>query len=406
MAEDARRGARPASGPSVPADAPTGRPVWPATGRLTGLRLTARRWTALAVASALLLTGGLTVAWSGADEPDPADQVAIGWHTSEPPGRPTLRGLAPATVRFGTAVSARMLDDVPYRATLAADFTAVTPENAMKWEVLQPTPDRYDWTDADRIVELAQANGQAVYGHTLVWHSSVPAWVSESWSRERLRSLLRQHVMTVAARYRGKVWAWDVVNEVLAEDGSLRDTIWLRRLGPGYIADAFRWAREADPDARLFINDYDTEGRTRKADALWRLVRDLRAAGVPVQGVGFQSHLRSGRQPRDVTGNLRRFAALGVAVAITELDVRIPLPVSQEELVNQALLYQHMLAACLAVPTCESFTVWGFTDASSWIPHRYRGYGAACLFDAEMRPKQAHRALIAELQGRAPGAPR
>ncbi|MEU5720703.1 endo-1,4-beta-xylanase [Micromonospora sp. NPDC047738] len=319
---------------------------------------------------------------------------------------PTLRGLALPNVRMGTAVDDRLLaEDERYRTTLASQFNAITPENAMKWSVLEPARDHYDWGAADRLVEFAEANGQAVYGHTLVWYGSLPSWIDESWSPSQVRAVLRKHVTTVASRYRGRVWAWDVVNEVLAEDGSLRDTIWLRKLGPGYIADAFRWAREADPDARLFINEYGTEGRTKKSDALWRLVRDLRAQGVPIQGVGFQSHLRADQPPTDILGNLRRFAALGVVVAVTELDVRLKLPATPEKLVSQASLYQRVLAACLAVPTCESFTVWGFTDAGSWIPHRYQGYGAACVFDMGMRPKPAHGALVAELRERESASP-
>ncbi|MGC5330504.1 endo-1,4-beta-xylanase [Micromonospora sp. DT62] len=319
---------------------------------------------------------------------------------------PTLRDLMPANVRIGAAVDNRLYaSDDRYRAALTSDFNAVTAENAMKWANLQPEPGRYDWTASDQVVALAQAHGQAVYGHTLVWHSSVPSWVSESWSRERLRSVLRQHVTTTVSRYRGKVWAWDVVNEVLAEDGKLRDSIWLRKLGPGYLTDAFRWAHEADPDARLFINDYGTEGRTRKADGLFKLVRELRARGVPVHGVGFQAHLRSDNAPNDPTGNLRRFAALGVSVAVTELDVRIALPATTEKLLDQALLYQHMLRACLAVPTCESFTVWGFTDASSWISSHYPGYGAACLYDSGMKPKPARDALLHELRSRVAPSP-
>ncbi|MEV6372426.1 endo-1,4-beta-xylanase [Micromonospora musae] len=323
------------------------------------------------------------------------------WQTPPTPGWPVLRGLMPANVRIGSAVDGKLLaTDERYRSELAAQFNAVTAENAMKWVNLEPSPGVYDWSESDQVVKFAQANGQAVYGHTLLWHSSVPAWVSESWPRERIRELLRQHITTVVSRYRGKIWAWDVVNEVLAEDGSLRDSLWLRKLGPGYIADAFRWAHEADPDARLFINDYGTEGRGRKANGLLRLVRELRMAGVPVHGVGFQSHLRWDRAPEDATGNLRRFAALGVSVAITELDVRIQLPVDAEKLLDQALLYQHMLKACLAVSTCESVTLWGFTDTSSWISSHYPGFGAACVFDSDIRPKPAHEALVQELTSR------
>ncbi|MBB4957793.1 endo-1,4-beta-xylanase [Micromonospora polyrhachis] len=321
------------------------------------------------------------------------------------PDWPALRGLMPSNVRIGTAVNGQALaTNARYRAVLTSDFNAVTAENAMKWGQLQPTRDTYVWRASDDLVAFAQENGLAMYGHTLVWHHSVPPWVSESWSAEELRELLKQYITTVVSRYRGKIWAWDVVNEVLDEDGSLRDTIWLRKLGPDYIADAFRWAHAADPDARLFINDYGAEGRTGKADGLLRLIRKLRATGVPIHGVGFQGHLQWDKQPVDVAGNLQRFADLGIPVAITELDVRIQLPMTPEKLARQAMLYEHMLAACLAVSTCESFTLWGFTDASSWIPHNYPGYGAACLFDTDIRPKLAHSALVRALREGRPGA--
>ncbi|MGW0503778.1 endo-1,4-beta-xylanase [Micromonospora sp. NPDC003241] len=314
------------------------------------------------------------------------------------PDRPTLRELMPSGVRIGSAVDGRPLSlDPAYRALLGAEFNAVTTENAMKWRSLEPSEGVYVWAGADQLVEFAEQHDQEVYGHTLVWHSDVPTWVSPQWPAERVRSALKDHVTEVVSRYRGRVWAWDVVNEVLDEDGSLRDTLWLRKLGPGYIADAFRWAHAADPGARLFINDYGVEGRSRKADALLKLVGELRRDGVPVDGVGFQSHLPWDAPPPDLTANLRRFADLGLSVAITELDVRIELPVTPAKLKRQAETYRDVLRSCLALSACVSFTVWGFTDARSWIPGYHRGYGAACLFDEDLRPKPAYSALADEL---------
>ncbi|WP_433390608.1 endo-1,4-beta-xylanase [Micromonospora sp. KLBMP9576] len=350
------------------------------------------------VAVGLALVGRSTETLPVADGAGPAPAPSAGGT----PERQTLRDLMPPGVRIGTAADGRGLSlDPAYRALLGTEFNAMTAENAMKWRSLEPLPGVHAWAGADQLVEFAQQHGQAVYGHTLVWHSDVPKWVSPDWPAERVRAVLQEHVTTVVSRYRGRVWAWDVVNEVLDEDGRLRDTIWLRKLGPGYVADAFRWAHAADPAARLFINDYGVEGRTRKADALLRLVRDLRRAGVPVDGVGFQSHLRWDQSPRDLVGNLRRFAQLGVSVAITELDVRVALPASPQKLEQQAVLYRRVLRACLAVPACVSFTVWGFTDARSWIPGYHRGYGAACLFDSGLAPKPAHNALMDELRRQA-----
>ncbi|PWR08711.1 1,4-beta-xylanase [Micromonospora acroterricola] len=305
----------------------------------------------------------------------------------------------PSGVRIGSAADGRWLSlDPEYAELLGSEFGAVTAENAMKWGNLEPSPDVYAWTGADQLLTFAEQHDQAVYGHTLLGQNDVPKWVDPAWPAARLRTVLRDHVTTVVSRYRGRVWAWDVVNEALDEDGSLRDTLWLRKLGPGYVADVFRWAHAADPGARLFINDYGVEGRTRKADGLLAMVRDLRRAGVPVDGVGFQSHLQWDDRPRDLVGNLRRFAQLGVSVAITELDVRVELPETPAKLDRQAALYRQVLKACLAVTECVSFTVWGFTDARSWIPGYHEGYGAACLFDAALVPKPAYAALIDELR--------
>jgi endo-1,4-beta-xylanase len=361
----------------------------------------------LAVGAVLLAT--LVVVTASGHERSTGPSVA-GSATPSPPAptpeRDRLRDLMPPGVRIGTAIDGRALSlDSTYRDVLATEFDTVTAENAMKWRNLEPSEGVYAWVGADQLVAFAQRSRQSVYGHTLVWHNDVPQWVSPDWSPERLRAVLRAHVTAVVSHYRDRVWAWDVVNEALDEDGTLRDTLWLRKLGPGYIADAFRWAHAADPSARLFINDYGTEEPTRKSDALLRLVRDLRAQGVPVDGVGFQAHLESDRRPVGLAANLRRFAALGVSVAITELDVRVKLPASPEKLRQQAGVYRDVLAGCLSVPACVSLTVWGFTDARSWIPGYHRGYGAACLLDGQYRPKPAHTAMIELLSTRRPRGP-
>ncbi|MBQ1052829.1 endo-1,4-beta-xylanase [Micromonospora sp. C51] len=377
---------------------PPANPVRPPIGRSRSLRLPILLVSLMLVIAALFATGlVLVVKARGGESAEVAGSSPV---ASEPaaPGRKTLRELTPPGMRIGSAVDGRGLSlDPAYSTLLGTEFNAVTTENAMKWRNLEPLPGVYAWPGADQLVEFAERHGQQVYGHTLVWHSDMPKWVSPEWPAERIRTELRDHVTEVVSRYRGRVWAWDVVNEVLDEDGSLRETLWLRKLGPGYIADAFRWAHAADPGARLFINDYGIERRTRKADALLTLVRDLRRDGVPVDGVGFQSHLAWDEPPRDLSRNLRRFAELGVAVAITELDVRVELPATPEKLKRQAAVYRQVLSSCLAVPACVSFTVWGFTDSRSWIPGYHRGYGAACLFDADLSPKPAYLALVDEL---------
>jgi endo-1,4-beta-xylanase len=188
-----------------------------------------------------------------------------------------------------------------------------------------------------------------------------------------------------------------VVNEAFNADGSLRDSIWLRVLGPDYIAQVFRWAHAVDPSATLFLNEFGIEDSNGKTEAVYALVQRLRAEGVPIGGVGFQLHWTADPLPGGFLPTLRRFAALGVQVAVTEADVRIALPVTFDKLAAQASVYRQAVSACLAVSRCVSFTVWGFTDRYSWIPEHNTEDGAACLFDKAYRPKGAYRAVLAAL---------
>jgi endo-1,4-beta-xylanase len=324
--------------------------------------------------------------------------TAAGQNT--PTGK-ALRQLAkPTGVRIGTAVDTSALaDDATYRTLVSQQFDSVTPENVMKWEVVQPERNRYNFTEADTLVAFARANKQKVRGHTLVWHSQLPSWLTEgTWTKKQLRSILHEHVRTEVGHFRGKIWAWDVVNEAFNEDGTLRDSLWLKTLGPNYIADAFRWAHQADPKAILFYNDYNTEGRNAKSDAVYALVQELRADGVPIQGYGVQGHLSTEYDlPNDMPGNLHRFGKLGLRTAVTEADVRITLPVSPAERLAQSAGYSYMLQSCLLERSCISFTVWGFTDKYSWVPTTFPGEGSANIYTETYEAKPAYEALRRDL---------
>ena len=318
-------------------------------------------------------------------------------------GTRNLRDLAQKLgIRFGTAVDvAALRDEADYKAVVNREFTNLTAENAMKWESVEPQRGTYTWADADAIVDNARRHGQKVRGHNLVWHNQIPAWLTTgvadgTISDSELRTILRDHIMTEAGRYKGRIRAWDVVNEVIDEDGTLRQSIWLTHLGPGYIADAFRWAHQADPHAKLYINDYNIEWNTAKIDATIALIKDLQAKRVPIDGVGFQGHL--GIQydyPGDWANVMRRFAALHLEIAVTEMDVRMVLPVTPEKLATQAEYYRRALSDCLSVRACGEFTVWGFTDKHSWVSGTFAGEGAACLLDENLAPKPAYAALLA-----------
>jgi endo-1,4-beta-xylanase len=282
----------------------------------------------------------------------------------------------------GVAVRADLLGDKGYAAALTA-FSSVTPENELKWEDVEPGNGSYDFGPADRIVDFARAHGMAVRGHTLVWHLQNPGWLN-GLSRAQLRAALADHISTVMGHYAGRISEWDVVNEAVGDEGEPRPSLWLSKLGIGYIALAFRLAHQADPSAKLFYNDYGAEGMGRKADAVYALVATLRRAGVPIDGVGLQGHVDT-TPPPGYARNVARFAKLGLSVELTELDVRTKTDDAAAR-ADQAQQYTRLVAGC---PQCTRFTVWGLDDADSWVPTAYPGFGQATLLDGELRPKPA-----------------
>lgn len=277
-----------------------------------------------------------------------------------------------------------------YRRLFLAHYRSATPEIVMKMDALAPAPGRIDFTEADAFVRWARRHELAIHGHALVWGGQVPAWVKErDWQPGELRPWLESYVKTVVGHYRGRVDAWDVVNEPLAADGSPRRNFWLRELGPGYVADALRWAREANPGARLYVNDFNIEARSRKTHAMLALLKRLRDEGVPVDGIGLQSHLTSSFHPgrAELRSTMRRYAALGLTVDVSEMDVATR-PGRQAAL-QQARIYRRVAAACRDLSACSRFTTWGFTDASTWLGTAKR----PLPFTAAGDPKPAWRAI-------------
>jgi endo-1,4-beta-xylanase len=349
-------------------------------------------------AASVALLSGATASVATSATPSPTGSTG---NAVPDPTNATLRELAKHTrLEIGTAVDTSALrNDATYRNLVATQFSSVTPENVMKWEIVHPQRNRYDFTQADQLVAFARQHRQKVRGHTLVWHNQLPSWLtSGTWTREQLRAILREHIFTVAGHLRGSISAWDVVNEAFNDDGTMRDTIWLRVIGPDYIADAFRWAHQADPKAILFYNDYNVEGINAKSNAVYALVQQLARQGVPIQGFGAQGHL--GTQygfPPDVLQNLGRFGQLGLATAITEADVRSILPLDSAELWAQTAGYSLLLESCLLERSCISFTVWGFTDRYQWVPQTFPGQGAAAIYDENYNPRPAYDAMRRDL---------
>jgi endo-1,4-beta-xylanase len=311
-------------------------------------------------------------------------------------------------VLMGTAVRPAQLRESSYALVLAREYNLLEPEDSLKWEVLRPERNIFDFTDADRIVAFAQLHGMKVRGHTLAWTRQNPNWLSQgTYSQKELRSLLREHIKKVVEHYRGRIFAWDVVNEAMDEKGALRSSLWydlpgigLASQGTAYIEQAFRWAHEADPHALLFYNDGGGEALNVKSDALYRLMADFKRRGVPIDGIGLQMHMDLNADVRSIARNLRRFAELGLQVHITEADVGVPVDANRKiidagDLGRQAELYRNIVKTCIEQRGCTAFQTWGFTDKYSWINSSSHGTrGAALLFDAQYRPKAAYTAVI------------
>jgi endo-1,4-beta-xylanase len=287
------------------------------------------------------------------------------------------------------------LTDAQYASVLGTEYSMLTPENDMKWGAIHPEPGVYDFVVPDLDVAFAQSHGMAVRGHNLAWAAGNPTWLTAvPYSRDQLVGILHDHIQTVVSHYRGKVAQWDVVNE------GLSGGFWWDHIGPEYIAMAFQWAHQADPAAKLFYNDFGGEGLGARSDAVYNLVRGLKQGGVPIDGVGLESHFDLNPPPlRDVAANMARLNALGLESAITELDVRLPVPASAQDLDRQRGVYDGLLTTCLAARNCKTFSSWGFTDKVSWVSSAYPGYGAALPFDEQYAAKPAYYGLRAALGG-------
>lgn len=308
----------------------------------------------------------------------------------------------------GSEVEAKLLrSDPTYVSIVRREFNVVVPQNEMKFGWVSRKRGEYDFTDADFIVDFAQKNRMKVRGTTLAWHRNYPRWLWDTnFSGDELKKILLEHIATevghFAFKFPGRVFVWDVVNEAIGPNGKPRpETIW-SKIGqnPGdYIPLAFQAARKADPTSELFYNDYGIEEVNSKSDAVYELLKSLKAGGVPIDGIGFQMHIgfREPLQMDSVRKNMERFSKLGLKIQITEFDYLLPNNPSQELLERQARAYHDAAALCVSTPACEAFLSWGFTDAHSWIPDFFPGYGSALYFDEKYQPKPAYQGLLSGL---------
>ncbi|MGX7673693.1 non-reducing end alpha-L-arabinofuranosidase family hydrolase [Plantactinospora sp. DSM 117369] len=290
---------------------------------------------------------------------------------------------------FGTAVAVGRLGDSAYSTILNREFNQVTAENEMKPDATQPNRGQFNFTNGDRLVSHAQSHGMKVKGHTLAWHAQQPGWM-QSLSGSALRQAMIDHITGVVTHYRGKLDSWDVVNEAYADGngGGRRDSN-LQRTGNDWIEVAFRTADAADPNVKLCYNDYNIDNwSAAKTQGVYNMVRDFKQRGVPIDCVGFQTHFTGGSSyPSNYRTTLSSFAALGVDVQVTELDIT-------NADVNQ---YRNTVNDCLAVARCTGITVWGIRDSDSW-----RSGESPLLFNSSGQKKPAYDAVLAALNSATP----
>ncbi|KAJ5503830.1 Glycoside hydrolase superfamily [Penicillium fimorum] len=310
--------------------------------------------------------------------------------------------VAKGKLYFGSATDNPELTDAPYLAQLSSteDFGQITPGNAQKWDSTEPSQNTFSYTNGDVVADLAAANGQKLRCHTLVWHSQLPNWVSSgTWTNATLIAAMKNHITNVVTHYKGKCYAWDVANEALNEDGTYRDNVFYQTIGEAYLPIAFAAAAAADPDAKLYYNDYNIESPGAKSTGAQRIVKLVQQYGAKIDGVGLQAHFIVGSTPSQSAqvSNLAAITALGVEVAYTELDIRMTLPSTAALLTKQSSDYQNTVAACMANAKCVGITIWDYTDKYSWIPNTFAGQGDALPWDANLVKKPAYAGILAGL---------
>jgi endo-1,4-beta-xylanase len=346
---------------------------------------------------------------------------------------PALKDVFKGYFHVGAALNQAQFEGRDTRgvALIAAQFDTISPENVLKWQLVHPRPNAYAFDASDRYVAFGEKHHMFIVGHTLVWHSQVPQWVFQDekgapLDRDTLLKRMHDHIQTVVGRYKGRIGGWDVVNEALNEDGTLRQTPWLKIIGEDYLVKAFEFAHEADPKAELYYNDYSVENPAKRNGAV-ELIKKLKAAGATVTAIGLQGHDKmEWPTVEQQEATILAFKELGIKVNITELDVDVLPAVSQQRTADVALnveaqaklnpyagglpdAVQEALARryadlfgvfCKYRGTVSRITFWGVTDGDSWLnnwPVRGRS-SYPLLFDRQGQPKPAFQAVVRTAQ--------
>jgi len=305
---------------------------------------------------------------------------------------------------MGAAVGVNLMkNNTKYNGVVSKEYNSITAENAMKFGALQPAQNTFSWTDADYLVDYALANNKRIHGHTLNWYTSLPSWVtnfvgdSAAWE-----NLLKTHIQTVVTHFKGKVASWDVVNEAFNDDGTIRNSIWVKNLGADYIARCFQYANQADPNAILFYNDYGHEYSAAKRTAITNMITSFKTRGIPIHGIGMQFHMTYTQTDANISAAMNAAAATGLKVHISELDIRLNndkvqgLVFTATLAAQQAAKYKFVVSAYNAIPAAQKYgiTTWNVGDADSWIPGWLGAPDWPLPFDGNYLRKPAYRSII------------
>ncbi len=334
------------------------------------------------------------------------DVQELGVNHSEPNSLRNLADKLPRKIQIGTAVSANPLfTDQRYKNIAMSEFNVITLESSIKAQFVHPSVNRYDFTDADNIVDTAEANEQSVHGHTLVFAKSNPSWMTDA-PKADLPKIMTDHITNVVGHFKGRINTWDVVNEPMSEKDEdyeggglgLRTSFWEEAMGEAYIDKAFIAVRATDPSAKLYLNDYGIEHYGQRWDAFLALVKRLKSRNVPIDGIGFESHVYQTTDKIDfevLRAHIKAISDLGLSVRISEIDVTGKDPKFQSD------QYSGALFLCITMPSCTSYTTWGVSDlyGSTTVSDRYPLLlGSSLLWDKDMKPKPAYTALQGTLR--------